>query len=104
MWLMKPRALLLIPFVAYLASSTPDARAEGTASWPALGAPARTGGGENDAAIIAAVERYAFVSPVSGASKNAVDWYNHFVGGRKIPLDAVRLLKDGARSAGASRW
>lgn len=64
--------------------------------WPALAATVEVGGGEGDAAVVAAVERYAFVAPVAGAAQNAVDWFNHLARGRKVPLEHVRLLRDAA--------
>jgi hypothetical protein len=73
-----------------------SAGAQGAPAWPELKEPTRAGGGEKDAAFIAAVERYAFVAPVPGARANGVDWYNHLVQGRRVPLESVKLLRDEA--------
>jgi hypothetical protein len=50
------------------------------------------GGGEKDAAVVVAIEKYAFLPNVPGADKNAVDWYTYFVKGRLVPAASVRLL------------
>ena len=65
------------------------------AEWPELGAPGEVqGGGESDAALILAVEDYAFVADVAGASRNAADWYQHLTRTRKIPGERVKLLRN----------
>jgi hypothetical protein len=45
--------------------------------------------------VIAAVERYAFVSPVPGALDNANSWYDYFTKTLGMPPERVLLLKDG---------
>jgi TPR repeat protein len=62
--------------------------------WPAIGAPKPLGGGEKDAALIAGVDRYAFVEPVPGARQNAEAWSDYLVQGRRVPAERVRLLRD----------
>ncbi|MBI5208653.1 MAG: hypothetical protein HY927_01610 [Elusimicrobia bacterium] len=43
------------------------------AGWPDLSLPGpEQGGGKDDVAVIVGVERYAFVSPVPGAARNAL--------------------------------
>jgi hypothetical protein len=84
------RALLL----AFLSLAPLSTAAQRGAIWPSLGEPPKGSGGAGDAALIAAIERYAFVAPVPGARANAVDWYNHFVLGRGTPIDSVKLLRD----------
>lgn len=63
-------------------------------AWPALDTTKALGGGEKDAVLIAAAERYAFVSPVDGAVQNGQAWYEHLVRGRGVPVERVRLLRD----------
>ena len=64
-------------------------------SWPDLASPAPVeGGGENDAAVIVAIEHYPFVAPVPGALRNADDWHLFLTRTRGVPLSRVRLLRD----------
>jgi hypothetical protein len=91
---MMVKCLLGILLCSILATSS--ARAQSGAAWPMLSEPPKVGGGERDAAVVAAIERYAFVAPVPGARLNAVDWYNYLVQGRGTPLEAVKLLRDEA--------
>jgi hypothetical protein len=71
--------------------------------WPDLAAAPLAAApiGENDAAVIVAIERYAFVPRVKGATRNAADWYRYLTEGRKVPASRVQLLKDkqGSREA-----
>jgi len=64
--------------------------------WPDLSKspPRLVGGGENDAAVIVGVTRYAHVAEVPGAAGNATDWYGYLVKTRGVPLDKVSLLLD----------
>lgn len=89
--LTRPAASSLAVFVGILLAVTPAAAAE----WPdlTLAGPVQ-GGGEKDSALIFAVEDYAFVADVAGASQNAEDWYLHFTKSRKVPAERVRLLRD----------
>ena len=67
----------------------------GEASWPNLTAPADlVGGGEQDAAVVVGLERYAFVSEIPGAKANAKAWYEYFTETRGIPPENVTLLTD----------
>ncbi len=62
--------------------------------WPDLSAlPAATGGGEKDAALVVAVEDYAYLPDVVGAGELGVAWYLYLGKVRKVPM--VMLLKDG---------
>lgn len=65
------------------------------AQWPDLlkTAPA-VGGGSKDAAVIMAVENYAFVSPVPGARANATAWYDYLNKTRGIPYGKIFLNVD----------
>lgn len=62
--------------------------------WPDLPALKAAGGGENDAAIIAGAEQYAFVARVPGARRNADDWHVFLTEGLKVPSEKVALLRD----------
>jgi len=63
--------------------------------WPDLSAPAgRQPGGEHDAAVIVAIEQYASVPSVPGATQNANDWYTYLVKSRGMSPTRVRLLRD----------
>ncbi len=65
------------------------------AAWPDLGRPLpSSGGGERDAALIVGVESYVAVPPVSGAVKNATDWYLYLANVRKVPTSSITLLRD----------
>jgi tetratricopeptide (TPR) repeat protein len=91
------RARRLILGVAVLAAAATAAggraRAE-DAAWPDLSQPGPAGGGENDAAVVVGVEKYAFVPAVPGAQRNADDWYAWLTKGRGTPVASVRLLRD----------
>jgi hypothetical protein len=64
------------------------------AAWPDLSSPAPSPGGEDDAALIVAIEDYAFVADVPGAKRNGLDWYAWLTDGRGVPPERVRLLAD----------
>ncbi len=63
--------------------------------WPALEATAvpRVGGGEQDAAVIVAIEDYAALPDVPGAVSNGVAWEQYLSDARGVP--SVRLLVNG---------
>ena len=64
-------------------------------AWPDLGTPPmRQGGGQNDAAVIVSIEKYATAPPVEGANQNGRDWYVYFARGLGIPTSRIRWLKD----------
>jgi hypothetical protein len=69
--------------------------ADAQPNWPDLGRPAAVGGGENDAALVIGIEDYQHVADIPGAVQNARDWYRYLVDGRKVPVRAVRLLRNG---------
>ena len=59
-------------------------------SWPDLETPApAVGGGAQDAAVIVAIEHYAFVAHIPGAKANANAWYDYFIKTRRIPFKNV---------------
>lgn len=62
--------------------------------WPALEhAKIHTvGGGERDAAVLVAVDQYAFLDAVPGAEKNALAWARWLQEGRKIPESHLHQL------------
>jgi hypothetical protein len=64
------------------------------AGWPDLETAPPAGGGEGDAAVVAAIERYAYVAPVPGAVANGAAWFTHLTEGRKIDVERVRLLRN----------
>ena len=63
--------------------------------WPELSAPGPAqADGLKDAALIVAIERYAFMPKVRGATTNARDWYLYLTKSRGIATHRVRLLED----------
>jgi formylglycine-generating enzyme required for sulfatase activity len=62
--------------------------------WPALEATAakRVGGGEQDAAVIVAIEDYAILPDVEGAVANGLAWEQYLSDARGVP--SVRLLRN----------
>jgi len=65
-------------------------------SWPSLAKPApAVGGGSHDAAVVVAIENYAFIAPIPGAKVNANAWYDYFVKTRRIPFKNVFRRIDG---------
>ncbi len=62
--------------------------------WPDLSAlPSVSGGGSGDAALVVAVEDYAYLPDVVGAGELGVAWYLYLGKVRQVPM--VLLLKDG---------
>ena len=68
--------------------------AAGDSPWPELPLDACTGGGGADAAVVVAVEQYAYLPAVTGATRNSLDWYSYFTKVRGVPPRQVRLLED----------
>ena len=66
--------------------------------WPDLSTSPRVGGGSNDAAVIVAIEDYAFVSDIPGAQSNGLDWYTYMTDGRGLSPSRVTLLESGEAS------
>src|SRR5262245_23506390 len=65
------------------------------APWPSLTEKIeKVGGGENDAAVLIGVERYAILAGVPGATDNARDWFKYLRGARNVPLASITLLLD----------
>jgi len=62
--------------------------------WPDISESSPDGGGENDVAIVVGIDRYAFVAPVPGATRNAADWYKYLVQGHRIPTANIRFLRN----------
>jgi hypothetical protein len=85
--------------------SAPKARKRVRLRWPDLTrAGARIGGGEDDAAVIVGIERYAHVSRIPGAVENATAWYEHLVRSRGIPVERVQLLLDNDATREDMQW
>ncbi|MBI5622476.1 MAG: SEL1-like repeat protein [Elusimicrobia bacterium] len=81
-----PAWLILLPLLALRVPA-------GAEEWPDLATPAEAvGGGEEDAAVVAGIEGYAFVPQVAGAEANAKAWYDYFTRTRGIPVGRVKLL------------
>lgn len=77
---------LLCAFLALPAQARQD-------SWPDLSSPPKAvGGGENDAAVIVAAEKYLVVDGVPGAKQNALDWQAYLTETLKVPAYHVGLL------------
>lgn len=64
-------------------------------AWPDVSSPLTGDDGARDAAVIVAIERYAFLPAVPGAIDNGRDWVLYLTRSRKIPIERVRFLADG---------
>lgn len=64
--------------------------------WPQLTPLPRTGGGEQDAAVVVAIEDYLVpgVPDIAGALQNGRDWYLYLTGTRGVPVSRVRFIRD----------
>lgn len=61
--------------------------------WPDLSsAMAAQGDGSRDAAVIVAIEEYAFLSSIPGAVANGRDWFTYLTRARQVPLERVSFL------------
>ncbi|MBT3221092.1 MAG: hypothetical protein HN348_18580, partial [Proteobacteria bacterium] len=77
---------LMVAFVSGVAGAT---------DWPDLSQAAPVvGGGQEDAALVVAIEDYAIVDDVPRAKLNANDWYTWMVDTRQVPISNVALLRD----------
>ena len=82
-------------FIALGTPSPTSADSPRTAVWPDLSkVGSRAGGGENDAALLVAVENYAHVGKVAGAKQNLADWKHWLVDVRGVPDSSVFELVD----------
>jgi len=64
-------------------------------TWPDLASPpARTGGGENDAAVLVGVENYLFLSDIPGAKANVEAWYQYLTRTLGVPTTRITLLRN----------
>jgi hypothetical protein len=64
--------------------------------WPDLTAALTTNDrGIRDAALVVAIEDYAFLSDVLGAQRNGEDWFRYLTSVRGVPLAHTRLLFNG---------
>ncbi len=65
------------------------------AEWPGLGSPQeRVGGGEQDVALVVAIEDYAMLPRIPGAISNGTAWHAWFTRTRGMRPDRVRFLKN----------
>jgi hypothetical protein len=63
--------------------------------WPDLAAtPRGSGDGRADAALVIAIEDYARVDDVEGASRNADDWVSYLVKTRGVPAQRLMQLRN----------
>lgn len=84
----------LLKLVLFLALVLPSA----ALAWPPLNRPAPVvATGENDVAIIVAVEDYLMLPDVTGAVKNANDWESFFQRSMKVPEVHVLVNQDATR-------
>ena len=89
--------LLMMLCISCFIATRVQAQAESTPilPWPDLSASVTpVGGGENDAALIVAIEDYDHVLDVPGARDTASDWYAWFVDGLNIPAHHVKFLPE----------
>lgn len=68
--------------------------AAGAAPWPDLKEWKAHGGGENDAALIAVAEKYAFVPGVPGALQNGEAWFNYLRKTRGVRRERITYLRN----------
>lgn len=63
--------------------------------WPELSTmvPSQADGAR-DAAVIVAIESYAFLPPIAGAFANGRDWFEYLTRSRRVPLERVRFLSN----------
>ena len=67
----------------------------GDTGWPDLSSPpSRTGGGENDVAVIVGVENYMFLPDIPGALTNVEDWYLYLTRTLAVPPARITLLRN----------
>ena len=77
---------MLLPMLLTAAAAEP--------LWPDLSQPPSVGGGSLDAAVVVAIEDYAFVGDIPGALGNGLDWYAYLTDGRGISPSSVKLLEN----------
>ena len=79
----QPLAPLLAPLLALLAGPAPA-----SPGWPALSKPPAVAAAEGgkDAALVIAIEDYAFAQDLPGAVANGKDWVAWLSGARGVPL------------------
>jgi hypothetical protein len=76
--------------------SSPPASGSARNMWPDVSAPLHSvGDSSNDAALIVAIENYAFLSDVPGAHRNGLDWFTFLTKVRKMPVTRTRVLFNG---------
>ena len=84
--------LALVAACGGVGAKSPE-RGEEALPWPAINTPALVEKeGAKDAAVIVAIEHYANVPQIPGATQNGSDWYNFLIESRQIPVERVNLL------------
>lgn len=75
-------------------ATRPEPRTPAFVPWPDLDAPAATAvlGGDEDAAVIVALESYPFIPPVPGAIANGLAWQRYFTDTLGISPTRIKLL------------
>ena len=66
----------------------------GAAQWPELREWQAQGGGENDAAVLAVAEKYAFVPGVPGALSNGEAWFKYLRKTRGVRRERIVCLRN----------
>jgi formylglycine-generating enzyme required for sulfatase activity len=77
-----------------VAQEAPSAAA--VARWPSLAdVPSKApGGGQDDAAVVIGIEKYAFLTGIPGAKANALAWERWMRDVRQVPGERVHVLTD----------
>ena len=94
----KPFCSLFSAALILTVSASLRAAPLATLPWPDLSRPTskNPGGGAKDAALIVAIERYAFLEdkPVVGARRNANDWHLYLTKTRGVSAENIVFLRD----------
>ena len=88
------RAMQIAVVAVVAVLSVPLCEAQAAPSWPVLKDWKKQGGGEKDAALIAVVEKYAYVPGVPGARGSGEDWFKYLRKTRGLALSRVTILRD----------
>lgn len=81
--------------VCFLTAASLLSGAALASDWPKLSSPAQpVAKAEQDAAVVVAIEKYAFVSSIPGAVDNADAWYDYLTKTLGVPFERVTLLKN----------
>ena len=94
------RSTVLFLAMCFLVSPAVHAQSWPSLSRTAVGYP----NGSKDAALLIAVEDYAFVPDIPGAVKNINDWHAWLTGHHGVPVSRVRLLRNEQATAEEIRF